>query len=118
MDRTAWPSIPEVGRSSCSPILLCFDQREYDRCAWLLDQEPEGATDELLYWFSRLSREKRFKRELQLARQVTHKNVVRIHDLGEIDGIIPSIEGSAITSCQSPVAFSTLKPAAAARALS
>ena len=31
--------------------------------------------------------EKRFKRELLLARQVTHKNVVRIHDLGEIDGI-------------------------------
>ena len=31
--------------------------------------------------------EKRFKNELLLARQVTHKNVVRIHDLGEIDGI-------------------------------
>jgi eukaryotic-like serine/threonine-protein kinase len=31
--------------------------------------------------------ERRFKRELQLARQVSHKNVVRIHDLGEIDGI-------------------------------
>ena len=31
--------------------------------------------------------ERRFKRELLLARQVTHKNVVRIHDLGEIDGI-------------------------------
>jgi len=31
--------------------------------------------------------EKRFKQELLLARQVTHKNVVRIHDLGEIDGI-------------------------------
>ena len=31
--------------------------------------------------------EKRFKRELLLARQVTHKNVVRIFDLGEIDGI-------------------------------
>src|SRR5215831_18339167 len=30
---------------------------------------------------------RRFKRELLLARQVTHKNVVRIHDLGEIDGI-------------------------------
>jgi tetratricopeptide (TPR) repeat protein len=29
----------------------------------------------------------RFKRELLLARQVTHKNVVRIHDLGEADGI-------------------------------
>jgi len=31
--------------------------------------------------------ERRFKRELLLARQVTHRNVVRIHDLGEIDGI-------------------------------
>ena len=42
--------------------------------------------------------ERRFKRELLLARQVTHKNVVRIHDLGEIDGIkyitMPYIEGS------------------------
>jgi tetratricopeptide (TPR) repeat protein/TolB-like protein len=31
--------------------------------------------------------EQRFKRELLLAREVTHKNVVRIHDLGEIDRI-------------------------------
>ena len=31
--------------------------------------------------------ERRFKRELLLARQVTHRNVVRIHDLGEIRGI-------------------------------
>src|SRR5699024_8462066 len=31
--------------------------------------------------------ERRFKRELLLARQVTHKNVVRIHDIGEIRGI-------------------------------
>ncbi len=31
--------------------------------------------------------ERRFKRELLLARNVTHKNVVRIHDLGEIDGV-------------------------------
>jgi tRNA A-37 threonylcarbamoyl transferase component Bud32 len=30
---------------------------------------------------------RRFKQELLLARQVTHKNVVRIHDLGDIDGI-------------------------------
>jgi hypothetical protein len=34
-----------------------------DLMVWLLEQEPSGATDELLYWFSRLSREKRFKRE-------------------------------------------------------
>ncbi len=31
--------------------------------------------------------DRRFKRELLLARKVTHKNVVRIHDLGDIDGI-------------------------------
>jgi eukaryotic-like serine/threonine-protein kinase len=41
--------------------------------------------------------ERRFKNELLLARQVTHKNVVRIHDLGEIDGIkyitMPYIQG-------------------------
>ena len=41
--------------------------------------------------------ERRFKNELLLARQVTHKNVVRIHDLGEIDGIkyitMPYIKG-------------------------
>jgi tetratricopeptide (TPR) repeat protein/tRNA A-37 threonylcarbamoyl transferase component Bud32 len=41
--------------------------------------------------------ERRFKRELLLARQVTHKNVVRIHDLGEVDGIkyitMPYVEG-------------------------
>ena len=41
--------------------------------------------------------ERRFKQELLLARQVTHKNVVRIHELGEIEGIkyitMPFIEG-------------------------
>jgi hypothetical protein len=41
--------------------------------------------------------EKRFKQELLLARQVTHRNVVRIHDLGEVNGIkyitMPLIEG-------------------------
>lgn len=41
--------------------------------------------------------ERRFKRELLLARQVTHRNVVRIHDLGEVGGIkyltMPFIQG-------------------------
>jgi tetratricopeptide (TPR) repeat protein len=40
----------------------------------------------------------RFKRELLLARQVTHKNVVRIHDLGEAEGIkyitMPYVQGT------------------------
>src|SRR5260221_3512733 len=46
--------------------------------------------------------ERRFKRELLLARQVTHKNVVRIHDLGEIDGIkyitMSYVEGGDLSS--------------------
>jgi eukaryotic-like serine/threonine-protein kinase len=41
--------------------------------------------------------EQRFKRELLLARQVTHRNVVRIHDIGEVDGVkyitMPFVEG-------------------------
>ena len=40
---------------------------------------------------------RRFKQELVLARKVTHKNVVRIHDLGEINGIkfisMPYLDG-------------------------
>ena len=46
--------------------------------------------------------ERRFKRELVLARQVTHKNVVRIHDMGEIDGIkyitMPYVEGADLST--------------------
>src|SRR4051794_18610603 len=42
--------------------------------------------------------ERRFKRELLLARQVTHPNVVRIHDLGEFDGVkyitMPYVQGT------------------------
>src|SRR5262249_39641043 len=30
--------------------------------------------------------ERRFKRELLIARQISHKNIVRIHDLGEVGG--------------------------------
>ena len=44
--------------------------------------------------------ELRFKRELVLARQVTHKYVVRIHDLGEIDGVkyltMPFVQGETL----------------------
>ena len=46
--------------------------------------------------------EQRFKRELVLARQVTHKHVVRIHDLGEIDGIkyltMPFVDGETLAT--------------------
>ena len=43
---------------------------------------------------------RRFKRELVLARQVTHPNVVRIHDLGEVAGIkyitMPFVNGETL----------------------
>jgi serine/threonine protein kinase/tetratricopeptide (TPR) repeat protein len=46
--------------------------------------------------------ERRFKRELLLARQVTDRHVVRIHDIGEIDGIkyitMPYVHGSDLAS--------------------
>ena len=44
---------------------------------------PEAAEDPL----AARELEQRFKRELLLARKVTHKNVVRIYDIGEIQGI-------------------------------
>ena len=46
--------------------------------------------------------ERRFKRELLLARNVTHKNVVRIHDLGEVEGVkyitMPYVHGEDLGS--------------------
>jgi hypothetical protein len=50
-----------------------------DLMVWLLEQEPDGATDELLYWFSRLSREKRFTRErLDRREYITHEHLVSL----------------------------------------
>jgi tetratricopeptide (TPR) repeat protein len=46
--------------------------------------------------------QRRFKTELLLARKVTHKNVIRIHDIGEIDGIkfitMPYVNGQDLAS--------------------
>jgi serine/threonine protein kinase/tetratricopeptide (TPR) repeat protein len=46
--------------------------------------------------------ERRFKRELLLARQITHPNIIRIHDLGDIGGIkyitMPFIDGEDLAS--------------------
>ena len=52
--------------------------------------------------FAAADLERRFKQELLLARQVTHKNVVRIHELGEFEGIkfltMPFIEGQELST--------------------
>jgi tetratricopeptide (TPR) repeat protein len=50
--------------------------------------------------------ERRFKRELLLARQITHRNVVRIHDIGEVDGIkfitMPYVKGEDLATILKP----------------
>src|SRR5690606_22142618 len=57
-------SAPRAPRTVREMLERCEDALPMpDLMTWLLEQEPDGATDELLYWFSRLSREKRFKRE-------------------------------------------------------
>ncbi len=52
---------------------------ELDRIVALKVIRPEYARDEQII--------RRFKQELVLARQVTHKNVIRIFDLGESEGM-------------------------------
>jgi tetratricopeptide (TPR) repeat protein/tRNA A-37 threonylcarbamoyl transferase component Bud32 len=56
------------------------------------DMDPQAAQD----------LERRFKRELMLARQVTHTNVIRIHDLGEVDGVkyitMPNVHGPTLAA--------------------
>lgn len=46
--------------------------------------------------------ERRFKQELLLARKVTHKNIVRVHDMGDVDGIkyitMPYLEGDDLST--------------------
>lgn len=46
--------------------------------------------------------ERRFKQELLLARKVTHRNIVRVHDMGEVEGIkyitMPYLEGQDLAS--------------------
>mgnify|MGYP007046363408 CR=1 FL=1 len=42
-----------------------------DLMQWLIEHEREAGSDELLYWFSRLARDSRFKRE-RLPRAAYH----------------------------------------------
>jgi hypothetical protein len=56
--------VPRAPRTAREMIERCEQALPLpDLMTWLLEQEADGATDELLYWFSRLSREPRFQRE-------------------------------------------------------
>ena len=74
--------IEKIGSGGMGTVYKARDTK-LDRFVALKVIRPEVASDPALA--EQLDR--RFKRELLLARKVTHKNVVRIHDLGEIDGI-------------------------------
>jgi hypothetical protein len=58
---TAKPKAPRTAREMLERCENALPMP--DLMVWLLEQEPDGATDELLYWFSRLSRDSRFQRE-------------------------------------------------------
>ena len=67
-----------LGQGGMGAVYKARD-RELDRLIALKVIRPELATDPAIL--------QRFKQELILARNITHKNVVRIFDLGEADGI-------------------------------
>ena len=67
-----------LGQGGMGAVYQARD-RELDRVIALKVIRPELATDAGIL--------QRFKQELILARNITHKNVVRIYDLGEADGI-------------------------------
>ena len=67
-----------LGQGGMGAVYKARD-RELDRMIALKVIRPELATDPAILL--------RFKQELILSRNITHKNVVRIYDLGEADGI-------------------------------
>ena len=67
-----------LGQGGMGAVYKARD-RELDRLIALKVIRPELATDPAILL--------RFKQELILSRNITHKNVVRIFDLGEADGI-------------------------------
>ena len=66
-----------LGRGGMGAVYQAFDEELKVIVALKTILPGKGSTDD-----TRRDQESRFKSELLLARQVTHKNVVRIHDLG------------------------------------
>src|SRR6185437_12813742 len=82
-----------LGRGGMGAVYKARD-REVDRVVALKVIRPDLAGNAAML--------DRFKQELVLSHQVTHKNVVRIYDLGEADGVkfitMEYIEGSDLRS--------------------
>ena len=67
-----------LGRGGMGAVYKCHDE-ELEREVALKIIRPEIASDTAII--------ERFKREIQLSSRVTHKNVLRVYDLGEADGV-------------------------------
>jgi tetratricopeptide (TPR) repeat protein len=92
---TRYHIIRELGRGGMGIVYQAWDD-ELGVAVALKTIRPDTSGDPE----AARERELRFKRELVLARQVTHKHVVRIHDLGEINGVkyltMPFIQGETL----------------------
>ena len=87
-----------LGMGGMGAVYQAWDQ-ELGVAVALKVIRPEATADPA----AALDMERRFKRELLLARKVTHANVVRIHDLGELRGIkyitMPYVNGNDLATC-------------------
>jgi serine/threonine protein kinase/tetratricopeptide (TPR) repeat protein len=67
-----------LGAGGMGKVYKAFD-KELSRTIALKTLLPELVSDHLLT--------QRFKQELLLASKISHKNILRIHDIGEVDGV-------------------------------
>ncbi|MCU1260974.1 MAG: hypothetical protein JWO80_3859 [Bryobacterales bacterium] len=67
-----------LGAGGMGKVYLAYD-REIDRKVALKLVRPEYASEPKMM--------ARFRQELQLASRVSHRNIVRIHDLGDVQGV-------------------------------
>ncbi|MFH1312450.1 MAG: protein kinase [Candidatus Eisenbacteria bacterium] len=75
---TRYQIVEEIGRGGMGVVYKAID-RELDRVVALKMIRPELSADPRMV--------EQFKRELTLASEISHEHVIRIHDLGETDGI-------------------------------
>jgi tetratricopeptide (TPR) repeat protein/tRNA A-37 threonylcarbamoyl transferase component Bud32 len=71
--------VEEVGSGGMGQVYKAIDRKLGKTVALKLIRPDNAAQLESL---------ERFRRELALAQEVTHPNVCRVHDLGEVDGVV------------------------------
>jgi serine/threonine protein kinase/tetratricopeptide (TPR) repeat protein len=71
--------IEELGKGGMGKVYKVFDKEIEEKVALKL-LKPEIASDEETI--------KRFRNEIRVARKITHKNICRMHDLGQAEGTL------------------------------